>query len=65
MGGIRNAGHITGNHSFSHYDGFFTATGKYLDDVEKASGLTSSSLFRLPTDACDGNNTLISERNIQ
>jgi len=48
MGRIRNAGHITGNHSFSHYDGFFTATGKYLDDVEKASGLTSSSLFRPP-----------------
>lgn len=48
MAGIRNAGHVTGNHSFSHYDGFFTATRKYLEDVEKASELTSSSLFRPP-----------------
>jgi len=45
---IRNCGHITGNHSFSHLDGFCTTTEKYLEDVEKAAGFTSSSLFRPP-----------------
>lgn len=48
MENIRNRGHITGNHSFSHPDGFFTSTEEYLKDVEKAAGFTSSSLFRPP-----------------
>lgn len=45
---IRSAGHITGNHGYSHFDGWVTPPGKYTDNVIKAAPLTSGNLFRPP-----------------
>ena len=45
---IREEGHIIGNHSYSHPDGFRTDTKNYLEDVMKASALTSDKIFRPP-----------------
>ena len=45
---IISKGHIIGNHGYAHPDGWRTSTGKYLDDAEKAAGLTSPVLFRPP-----------------
>ena len=41
-------GHIIGNHSHMHPDGWRTSTEKYIEDVSKAAGVTSSVLFRPP-----------------
>ena len=41
-------GHTTGNHSYSHLNGWATSTKTYLDDVRRASGLIRSTLFRPP-----------------
>jgi peptidoglycan/xylan/chitin deacetylase (PgdA/CDA1 family) len=41
-------GHIVGNHGYSHLDGWTTSTGKYCDDINKASEFTSDKLFRPP-----------------
>ena len=40
--------HATGNHSFSHLNGWTTGTRKYLADVDRASELINSKLFRPP-----------------
>jgi len=48
MSQITSEGHLTGNHSFSHCDGWRTGTAEYVDDVMKAAESTSSSLFRPP-----------------
>jgi peptidoglycan/xylan/chitin deacetylase (PgdA/CDA1 family) len=45
---IRIAGHSTGNHTYSHPNGFLTSTGAYLDDIHNASRLIPSNLFRPP-----------------
>ncbi len=42
------AGHRIGNHSFSHLNGWKTATEEYLSDVEDASALINTQLFRPP-----------------
>ena len=41
-------GHAVGNHSWSHPDGWITGTPRYLADIEKASGIIRSRLFRPP-----------------
>ncbi len=45
---IRSSGHITGNHGYSHLNGWKTSKSSYIDDVEKADALTSPDLFRPP-----------------
>jgi peptidoglycan/xylan/chitin deacetylase (PgdA/CDA1 family) len=41
-------GHITGNHGFSHLNGFKTKTDLYIENIEKAEKLISSNLVRPP-----------------
>ena len=45
---ILAGGHATGNHSWSHPNGWTTSTGKYIADVNRAAGLIDSNLFRPP-----------------
>jgi peptidoglycan-N-acetylglucosamine deacetylase len=45
---ILNAGHIIGNHGYSHPDGWKTKTSTFIEDVGKAEKFTSGSLFRPP-----------------
>jgi peptidoglycan/xylan/chitin deacetylase (PgdA/CDA1 family) len=45
---IRHKGHQTGNHGFSHLNGWTTSVNKYVTDVSIADKLTSASLFRPP-----------------
>lgn len=45
---IVSKGHLTGNHGFSHQDGWRIKVKYYLDDVKRASELTSSLIFRPP-----------------
>jgi peptidoglycan/xylan/chitin deacetylase (PgdA/CDA1 family) len=45
---IRSRGHKTANHTFNHIKGFSYNTADYLSNVEKASELISSNLFRPP-----------------
>jgi peptidoglycan/xylan/chitin deacetylase (PgdA/CDA1 family) len=45
---IKSDGHLVGNHGFSHYDGLFTPSKKYLEDINLAVPLTSDKLFRPP-----------------
>lgn len=41
-------GHATGNHSFSHLNGWKTATEVYLNDIKNASTVIDTRLFRPP-----------------
>jgi peptidoglycan/xylan/chitin deacetylase (PgdA/CDA1 family) len=45
---IVKAGHQTGNHTFSHLQGFKYSAEHYLEDVEKADTVIKSRLFRPP-----------------
>lgn len=45
---IRGAGHVTGNHTYSHLNGWRTGLKAYLADAERAQPHTGSSLFRPP-----------------
>jgi len=45
---ILNAGHTTGNHTFSHLNGLKTSTEEYIKNIEKASKYIHSKLFRPP-----------------
>jgi peptidoglycan/xylan/chitin deacetylase (PgdA/CDA1 family) len=45
---IRTGGHLTGNHGYSHFDGWRTESGIYLNDVNRASVFTSDKIFRPP-----------------
>ena len=45
---IRSEGHIIGNHGYEHLSGFKTPSDLYTDNVQAASGLTSSKIFRPP-----------------
>lgn len=45
---IRADGHITGNHAYSHIDGWGSGTKEYLSDVSRAAPFTSKTLFRPP-----------------
>ncbi len=41
-------GHITGNHSYSHINGFKHSTKEYIENVEKADKIINSKIFRPP-----------------
>ncbi|MDK2978551.1 MAG: peptidoglycan-N-acetylglucosamine deacetylase [Bacteroidales bacterium] len=45
---IINEGHAVGNHSFSHLSGWKTKNQAYYKDIDKASELIHSKLFRPP-----------------
>jgi len=45
---VLRRGHRTGNHTYNHIRGFFTNTKDYLANIEKASTLINSPLFRPP-----------------
>ena len=45
---IKSDGHVVGNHTFSHIHGFETKTCDYVEDVERASKILHSHLFRPP-----------------
>ena len=42
------AGHAVGNHTWSHPNGWTTSTSRYMEDVDRASGVINSRLFRPP-----------------
>jgi peptidoglycan/xylan/chitin deacetylase (PgdA/CDA1 family) len=48
MRDIRDQGHFIGNHTFSHFDGWKTRTGRYINDVLEAVEFTSEHFFRPP-----------------
>jgi len=43
-----NEGHSVGNHSYSHLKGWKSKNNEYIDDIELASTLINSNLFRPP-----------------
>ncbi len=45
---ILNEGHATGNHTYSHVNGWKVTDDEYLKEVELASTLIKSNLFRPP-----------------
>jgi len=45
---VLRRGHRTGNHTYNHIRGFFTNTKEYLANIEQASTLIDSPLFRPP-----------------
>lgn len=45
---IISGGHITGNHSYSHPDGWKTTVRKYIYDIEKSSQFVPGRFFRPP-----------------
>lgn len=45
---IRAAGHVLGNHTYNHLNGWKTNKGEYLDNFRKAERLLSTQLFRPP-----------------
>ncbi len=48
MSAIKTSGHVIGNHGFSHPDGVLKNTKEYLEDINKASEVTSKKIFRPP-----------------
>ena len=45
---VLNDGHLIGNHTYSHKNGFKTKTTDYLNDVSKAEDYVDSQYFRPP-----------------
>ncbi len=45
---ILSGGHSVGNHSYSHLKGFRSSVRRYMDDIELASDMIDSKLFRPP-----------------
>ena len=45
---LRSKGHLVGNHGYYHLDGWRTDQGTYNSDIIKASGFTSTKIFRPP-----------------
>ncbi len=45
---IKDRGHTVGNHSMTHPNGWWTGNKKYLGDVQAASEVINSKLFRPP-----------------
>lgn len=45
---VNHRGHLTGNHTFSHLNGWKTCGKSYLKDIEKADILINSNYFRPP-----------------
>lgn len=44
----KERGHLVGNHTYQHLDGYKTTTQDYLQDVKKANKLIESQWFRPP-----------------
>jgi len=45
---INDEGHIIGNHTFNHIDGWRTSAEVYVNDINKAAEFTSDRIFRPP-----------------
>ncbi len=45
---ILSGGHSVGNHSYSHLKGFRSSIRRYMDDIDLASDMIDSKLFRPP-----------------
>ena len=45
---VNDEGHVTGNHTFNHLNGWKTANRRYFKDIEECANLVSSNLFRPP-----------------
>ena len=45
---IKAEGHMTGNHGYSHLNGWKNSTKKYTDDIEKAEHVIPGVFFRPP-----------------
>lgn len=45
---ILDEGHAVGNHTYNHLNAWKTKNNQYTDNVDKASGVIDSSLFRPP-----------------
>lgn len=45
---ILKENHLIGNHGFKHLNGWRTGIKEYIEDIKRASRLTSGSLFRPP-----------------
>lgn len=45
---ILDEGHVTGNHTYNHLNGWKTDDKKYIDDIAAAAQLVKSNLFRPP-----------------
>lgn len=45
---ILEQGHATGNHTHTHLNGWKTRSRKYFEDINQASGVIQSNLFRPP-----------------
>jgi peptidoglycan/xylan/chitin deacetylase (PgdA/CDA1 family) len=48
MDKIRSEGHLIGNHSYDHPDGFYMENELYFNDIRSAAQFTSGNLFRPP-----------------
>ncbi len=45
---VRDAGHLTGNHSYNHLNGWKTPLNEYYENVNKCRELVDSAYFRPP-----------------
>lgn len=45
---ILSDGHSTGNHTYSHLNGWKTNSEKYIEDIDRASNFITGKLFRPP-----------------
>jgi len=45
---ILQEGHVVGNHTYDHLNGWKTDTASYLENIQSASNLIASNLFRPP-----------------
>jgi peptidoglycan-N-acetylglucosamine deacetylase len=45
---VLEEGHVVGNHTYSHIDGWKTGNKKYYADIQQASGVIHTNLFRPP-----------------
>jgi peptidoglycan/xylan/chitin deacetylase (PgdA/CDA1 family) len=45
---IKSAGHLIGNHGYSHLNGWDTPVAEYVSDIESAARFTSDKIFRPP-----------------
>ncbi|GIV42221.1 MAG: polysaccharide deacetylase [Vicingaceae bacterium] len=57
----KHFGHNTGNHTYSHPNGWFTKLSDYINDVEKSKNIIPGNLFRPPY----GKLTLKQAKNLQ
>ena len=48
IGKIKTAGHLVGNHGYTHLNGWITSLKRYITDITIAAPHTSSSLLRPP-----------------